>query len=54
MYGIGGTNVHMRKVAAGEVSGRTTRNEDLHLKQLDYSLSSHEGQHFGLDLTLDK
>lgn len=54
MYGIGETNVHMRKVAAGKVSGCTTRNGDLHLKQLDDSLSGHEGQHFGLDLTLDK
>lgn len=54
MYAIGETNVHVRKVAAGEVSGCTTRNGDLHLKQLDHGLSSDEGQHFGLDLTLDK
>ena len=54
MYAIGETNVHVRKVAAGGVSGRTTRNGDLHLKQLDHGLSSDKGQHFGLNLPLDK
>jgi hypothetical protein len=54
MVAIGETNVHVRKVTTGEVSGRTTRNGDLHLKQLDHGLSTDKGQHFGLDLTLDK
>ena len=44
----------MRKVATGEVSGCTTRNGDLHLKQLDHGLSTDKGQHFRLDLTFDK
>lgn len=54
MYAIGETDVHVCKEAAGEVSDYTTRDGDLHLKQLDHSLSSDKGQHFGLDLTLDK
>jgi len=54
MYVIGETNIHVRKVAAGEVNGCTTRNGDLHFKQLGYGLRSNKGQHFGLYLTLDK